>query len=345
MPIRPRLRRGLAAPILLLAAAACTDRHVLAPETPPPGQPPAPLAQLECRVDVRQAVLTCSPVTQSLDLPGGIRGEIVGGQDVYVKITSSGTSYDSGTEILQSNLTVQNLLQKAMGTSDGTTVTGVDVFFATGPTTTAGTGTVTVNAPTGTFTAMDQPYFHYSEILSPFEVSSAMNWTFDVPSTVEFFSFTLLVSALTADEDAPLRGSVWTGAVSTDWTNAGNWEGGIVPDSASTVDIPTDSLVTSGNFPVLQGNVQVTNLRVGSGSSLTLAGFTLTAWGNVAAVGTISGGTVRMTGAGTDLNGNVDALVVTGSTSLQGATKTTGAVSIQDGSLTVADRALSIQVP
>lgn len=344
MPIRPRLRRGLAAPILLLAAA-CTDRHVLAPETPPPGQPPAPLAQLECRVDVRQAVLACSPVTQSLDLPGGIRGEIVGGQDVYVKITSSGTSYDSGTEIFQSNVTVQNLLQKAMGTSDGTTVTGVDVFFATGPTVTDGTGSVTVNAPTGTFTGQDQPYFHYNEILTPFEISEALNWTFNVPSTVNFFTFTLLVSALTADESAPLRDAVWTGAVDSDWTDPGNWEGGIVPDSASTVDIPTDSLVTSGNFPVLQGSVQVTNLRVGSGSSLTLAGYTLTAWGNVASVGTISGGTVWMRGTGTVLNGNADALLLTGSTALQGATKTTGAVSVQDGVLTIADQVFTVQLP
>ena len=51
-----------------------------------------------------------------------------------------------------------------------------------------------------------------------------------------------------------------------------------------------------------------------------------------------------MAGTGALLGGNVDALVVTGSVKLQRATKATSAVSIADGSLSVADKPLTISI-
>jgi hypothetical protein len=84
-----------------------------------------------------------------------------------------------------------------MGTPDGTTVTGIKVFFHSGPTVTSGDGTVSVaNADgTGTFTASEpQPYFEYSTILQENEVSVAKTWLWSVPSSVETFEFSVYVS-------------------------------------------------------------------------------------------------------------------------------------------------------
>src|SRR5262249_12311880 len=134
-------------------------------------------------------------------------------------------------------------------------------------------------------------------------------------------------------------------AVSTAWDSAGNWQGGVVPDSSSVVAIPPDSLLTGAhNHPVLESNVRVAAIYVGFGSTLTQGLYTLQSAGIVDAVGTISGNTVVMTGTGTYLRGNVGALQVSGSTELQGAVKTTGAVSVT-GVLTVKDQAMSISLP
>lgn len=332
-------RAGAVAALLLTFAAACSDRTLTGP-----AEAPAPAMSLtQCRVNVPAQTMTCAPVAS----PGGsaARGDrILGGQEVYVKLASSGTAWDAGTEILSSNVTVQNLTRQSMGT-DGVTTSGVKVFFASGPEVTGGSGTVSVTADgTDTFTGGGQPYYLYSQALTPYQVSSARQWLFNVPGTVVSFVFTVYVSApMTGAAGSALLDRVWTGAVSSDWFNAGNWTGG-VPDSLSTVSIPADSLLASHTQPVLTANAEITNLRVGYASSLGLAGFTLTARGNVDATGAVSGGTVRMSGTGAVVNGTVNALVVSGSGALQGSTKATGAVSVT-GSLSVKNQALNISIP
>ena len=54
-------------------------------------------------------------------------------------------------------------IAQPMGTPDGSTVTGLKVFFHDGPTVTGGTGAVSVsNADgTGTFSGSGQSYFEY----------------------------------------------------------------------------------------------------------------------------------------------------------------------------------------
>ncbi|MBV9108082.1 MAG: hypothetical protein JO306_01590, partial [Gemmatimonadetes bacterium] len=119
--------------------AACTDRQVL-PTASGPTLPATAVGALTCSVDVKAQTLTCASAR-----PSGPRGDkIIGKQDVYVKLSSSGTSWDSGTQILSSNVVVQSLVDRLMGTSDGVTVSGVNVFFFSGPNVTSGTGTVTV---------------------------------------------------------------------------------------------------------------------------------------------------------------------------------------------------------
>jgi hypothetical protein len=337
MNLRPLIRRPwrLAALPLL---AACADRASLLPVVVPPG--PAGSAALLCTVDVAESRMSCVQAPPA----GGRASRLMGGQDKYVKLASSGTAYDAGTQILSSNVTVQNLLQQSVGTTDGSTVVGVDVFFAA--LTVNGTGSVAVSNydGIGTFTATNQRYFHYHEILSPYQISAAKTWQFQVTGSVSTFSFTVYLSVPMVDESAPLLDKVWDGDTSTSWLTGSNWQGGVAPDSASTVSIPTDSLLPSHVYPVLTANAFLTNLRVGFGSSLGLAGFTATAYGNVDAVGTVSGGTLKVAGSGVVIGGNLSAMQVTGSAALQRSTKASGAVSVT-GTLNVKDQALSISIP
>jgi hypothetical protein len=134
----------------------------------------------------------------------------------------------------------------------------------------------------------------------------------------------------------------WTGALSTDWSTAGNWNPAALPDSASGVDIPAASLLTT--MPQLGADAQITDLRVGLASTLDLGGYTLTSWGSVDAVGSVANGVLRMGGTGALLAGSVNRLAVDGRVSLERPVVATGAVSVS-GSLSVADSSLSIQIP
>ena len=333
----------MALPVLLLCA--CTDRDALTPELPKPDDG---LASIECHVNVAKGAMTCAPPA-TFRTARGVNAAIhtLGGQEEYVKLASSGTSYDTGTQILQSSVTVQNLTQQVLGT-DGVTSAGLMVFFQSPPATTGGSGMVGVANEDGTqtFNASGQEYFLYNQTLAPFEISSAKTWQFSVPNTVTTFTFTLYVyTQSTGSNAASLMDRVWSGLASSAWLNPGNWVGGSVPTGASTVAIPADSLMAGDNQPVLSADTAVTNLRVGFGSTLGLGGFTLEARGNVDAVGTISNGTLWLSGSGALLGGNVPSLKVSGRAELQSATKATGAVSVQDGSLNANGQPLSIQIP
>jgi fibronectin-binding autotransporter adhesin len=77
----------------------------------------------------------------------------------------------------------------------------------------------------------------------------------------------------------------WTGAVSTDWHNAGNWNLGFVPTSADSVTVPAG--------PANQPSLVSTNATVGAlklDGTLNLNGASITAFGNVHGTGSIAGG-------------------------------------------------------
>lgn len=81
--------------------------------------------------------------------------------------------------------------------------------------------------------------------------------------------------------------AAWTGALNSDWSNVGNWSGGIVPDFSTDVTIPV-----TANPPVISDQRRVRGLTVANGATLTLsANDTLTATGNVVVNGTIAGST------------------------------------------------------
>lgn len=133
-------------------------------------------------------------------------------------LESSNVSYvvDGGAgPVFSAEVSVRNFLTQALGTTDGVAVDedGIRVFFVSGPTVTAGSGEVSVKNADGTadFTGTAQPYFQYSQILKPGERSALKTWEWDVPETVEGFSFVVGVSAAVQDEDevTPAPHSKW----------------------------------------------------------------------------------------------------------------------------------------
>ena len=181
---------------LLQLATACSERVPSAPRAAPALTSRA----LTCRADVRAGTLSCAAPGAT----GGVSGAsqisadvILGGQGIYVQLSSSNVSYDATTQIFRADVTLQNLTPLILGTPDGTTATGVKVFFWSGPSVVSGTGAVSVaNADgVGTFTGTNQPFFLYDEILPPGTVSATRTWQWAVPNTVGTFVFEVLVDA------------------------------------------------------------------------------------------------------------------------------------------------------
>ncbi|HEU0300615.1 MAG TPA: hypothetical protein VFR37_14190 [Longimicrobium sp.] len=332
----PSPLRG-AALVVLLLASACTD----SPISPRVNPTTEPLALLECRVHVHQEAMTCTTPQPST---GSAMGDIVGHQDRYIKLTNFGNNYDNGTDLFGMYVTVQNLLPQQFGTDDGVTNTGVYIFFYTDP-----SAPVTVANPDGDsmFIAGMSDYFHYPQILDPYEISEPKLWQFNMPGdSMSGFTFAVFADgARSGPGTMPKYDAVWQGDVSTDWFTAGNWQSNAVPGASSVVMLPNATLLGSGFKPTLTANASALHLRVSTGDSLTLGGFDMAVGGNLDAPGLITGsGSVTMSGSNALLRGNLSALFVTGSTFLQGEVRATGAVSVT-GSLTVADSAMSISVP
>jgi hypothetical protein len=195
------LPRALLLAGIVLAAGACADHNPAGPPVGPPEDAPPVHAAVQCRMDVRAQTITCGPAAP--ETPPGVSPLIVGGQGTSVRLASSGTSYDASTGIFRSSVTVQNLMAFALGTEDGyfPSPEGVRVFFHSGPIVTQGTGAVSVaNADgEGIFTTAGQTYFQYDGILAPGGTTAPREWRFNVPSTVDYFVFTVMVSA-------PIRG-------------------------------------------------------------------------------------------------------------------------------------------
>ncbi|HYJ78341.1 MAG TPA: hypothetical protein VEW03_01970, partial [Longimicrobiaceae bacterium] len=165
--------------------AACSGEQPLATRARPQAPPAAQVIQAVDCVGSTRGTLTCTPAAAG---SGDASGVLVGGQGTNLNIATSNASYSSGTEIFQLDVTVQNLLNEAIGTPDGTVADpqGIQVFFHSGPTVTSGSGNIEVanEDGTATFTAAGQPYFQYNQILDENEVSAAKTWQLNVDDTV-----------------------------------------------------------------------------------------------------------------------------------------------------------------
>lgn len=258
--MRPSAHRLAAFPLLAIPlVSACTDRPAVLPEETP-SAPSSLLAALTCTADASAETLTCGSEAGGA---GRARPVIVGGQNQFVRLTSSGTAYDAGTGVLSSNVSVQNLLLAAMGSTDGATADGegVRVFFAAGPT----SGVIVANADgTGTFLGSGQPFFRYlaevgGGILAPGQTSAAKTWRFAM-NGASSFTFTVYVQASTPAGAAftthltrVTAGDIHTCALSADalvycWGSdfsgqRGNGSGTSAPAVPSQVPMPGGALV------------------------------------------------------------------------------------------------------
>jgi hypothetical protein len=202
------LRRSTTATLLasVTLLGACADRPLVAPEivTSPSA------ARLTCAVDVPSGDVSCTSAAGG----GANLALTLGGQGTYVELKASNSSY--AADIFQADIAIRNLTGQKLGTTDGTTIAGVKAFIASGPVVTSGSGTVTVDNADGvaTFTAANQSFFNYNEIIHEFSgTSSPKTWRFNVPSTVSRFLFTVLVNAPAPIENAVLRWSTERGNV------------------------------------------------------------------------------------------------------------------------------------
>lgn len=191
----PRIRPALAGISLLITFAACADREPLAPGPRP--EEPVQFARLECTVTVASGAMACASLAPDL---GGAQGLIVGNQGQYVFLEASNHNFTGGDNVFSIDVTVQNLLRQALGTTDGTTLdsAGVRVFFFQEPVASDGSGrSVSLINHTGTdfFTTSGQKYFQYDEVLSSNETSSALPWEFSVDPQLETFRFQVFVAA------------------------------------------------------------------------------------------------------------------------------------------------------
>ncbi|HWV55870.1 MAG TPA: hypothetical protein VNZ57_00235 [Longimicrobiales bacterium] len=170
------------------------------------------VAEVRCAVSITAGTMTC-------DLPAPAGGSdsdgaaatigmaTVGGQHRFVRLVSTTYANDEVNNVITSDVTVQNLTLQPWATEDGATPKGaVRVFFTAGPTVTAGSGQVTVNADgTDAITAANQAYFRYEGtdlgdgILESGEISAAKTWSFGYDEAVGDFEFEVLVAAAVPD--------------------------------------------------------------------------------------------------------------------------------------------------
>jgi hypothetical protein len=187
--MKNKLSRKLPLLALVLAAAACSDSVGPVERAPEPGAAEVrPLAALACTATLETGSVTCGA-------PGGARAVLIGGQDQYVRLTSSNVAVTADTFAF--DVTVTNLIPQPLGTTDFTTPDpeGIRVFFQSGPIGTGGEVTVANPDGTETFTASLQPYYQYAGPLETDSTTAAKRWKLRFTPGVTSFTFTLLVAA------------------------------------------------------------------------------------------------------------------------------------------------------
>ncbi len=132
----------------------------------------------------------------------------------------------------------------------------------------------------------------------------------------------------TATASSSLANVTWTGATSTSWTVAGNWNPAVVPVATDSVIIPS-----GGNQPTVSTTVTVKHLYVSTGATITNTGAIIVG-GNIDGGTTISGGSVNLNGTGT-LKGTINSSVTLsgGTHTVTGPLNLGGALTVSQGTL------------
>jgi hypothetical protein len=70
-----------------------------------------------------------------------------------------------------------------------------------------------------------------------------------------------------------MSASTWTGAVSSDWANADNWDPARVPDAGSDVTIATGDAIASASIGIVNSIIDSSDLRFQSAGTNTVTTF------------------------------------------------------------------------
>lgn len=283
MELMRNLQRPLTRLCLLSAViTACTDSAPTGLVEAEPIDKPSATVAVSCTGSRVSKTVSCGE-----QLPAGLSAGIIGGQNTYVKITTSNVSYDAGTQTFRFDATIQNLINESIGSVvEGVAdPAGTMVFFTSGPTVTGGSGIISVgNADgTATFTGPTQPYFTYTGILAQNEVSPAKTWQLSMPTSVTSFAFNLLIQTEVAPKlviNEVLANPAGTIDTNSEWIeiyNAGSlpvqMEGLVIADSAASGRRPfhliSGSLIVAPGGYVTLGNS--TNTATNGGASVDYA--------------------------------------------------------------------------
>lgn len=200
---------------LVIVAGACSDRSITSSAKPAP-EPPSVngnrvgMLRGTVREDGTVLLESLDPSIQAGD--SNVSGAIYGNQNVTAKVTTSGFNLtdDGTTKTWTFKLAVHNLLPYPVGSIDGATATpfdtvGMFVFFPSAPTVVSPSAcgcTVSVfnTQGTGNFTAPNQLYYWYHDLLaasgSPGDSTTNIpTWTFKAPSRVNSFRFFVILSS------------------------------------------------------------------------------------------------------------------------------------------------------
>ncbi|HLM69585.1 MAG TPA: carboxypeptidase-like regulatory domain-containing protein, partial [Longimicrobium sp.] len=188
--------RTLALGLLALAtAASCGEAgHPLDSTGPDPAPPAQAVQALDCTVSLDAEAMRCAspgPAT------GGAAGAILGGQHNFIVLSSSNMQKVGDT--LQIEVTVRNLMDQALGTTDGETLAGggVRVFFEKEPVSHPGgtAGGIANASGLGWFTDGMQPYFEYRQVLRPDSVTPPIPWRLVYTPGAQNVTFRVYVQA------------------------------------------------------------------------------------------------------------------------------------------------------
>jgi TolB protein len=177
--IRRLSSRPFGAAVALLLAAGCKDGTGPDPVVPPKptfAVPSDALATLDCTANVAGASVSCSPVA---------------GSAAHVQFSAANVTSSDG--VFGFDASVKNLLVFKLGTTGGAPAEGIQVYLASGPTASAGTGAVDArNAQARTVEGQQQAFFQYGQALALNE-SASQRWEFTVGSKVTAFTFRVYV--------------------------------------------------------------------------------------------------------------------------------------------------------
>lgn len=219
-----RRQRMLTLPVILslLCGAGCRDNP--AALAAPPGGGVEFVTTVVCSVDVKARSTVCREM-ESGDVPSGAGGaSLTLIRDAQMMVETGEDAYTPADSAYRLDIRLVNTAETALGTRDGSTVTGIQAFLPVNPMGYAGRprGDTTKPAaylipplanqntlararnPDGrmAFTGANQPYWTYAQKLEPGETSDWREWQFTLDPAVSYFYFAVSVFAAVPGEGA-----------------------------------------------------------------------------------------------------------------------------------------------